>query len=542
MIPYNPNPYAGAPVATPPPPGRAVALPPGARVEDGALVMPNGGALPPVCLKCGATNDLAWRKVKFSYVPPWARFLGAIIQVFVIKRSRFLLPLCRACNQGWRKWNLLVGFSWVPGVALGLLGAGVGTIVGDSNGVGLAVGFMVAGAVAILVLLITAAVLRGKRVLAGAPIDKTHTWIQGVERGVLEMWSGALANGVPYPALAYPPVAPSGEGPNVAAHAPAFPPFEGAVPTTQPAVVPSTSRARALSYLLVSLLLPFALGFGGSSVGVAIQSDGLVGASVTTAFLLLIAAVVLLWVNLFRGSKDLAEAGRAWLSGDLEGAETRSLRTLRRVFRSDFRMASIHQVGLCAEARGDFDVAEVLFARAVRATPFGIRAAPKARARALALGHRALALAARGRLEEWQIVHGEALKEAFRPTQSTAFAGLLYASWANRLFENVMRNVEPGRDPRAVVALAHVVGLYRARAYRELVGILASEAQTLTQGLLPREQALVQALGTRARQGLEGMRAGVAPSALPDPTSQQWVERTLGTLDERFPHEVVRLR
>jgi hypothetical protein len=149
-----------------------------ARIEGQLLVVANGAQLPPICMRCAATQAIEMRDQKFMYVPPWARLFGALIQLLVAKRSRFNLPLCHACNGQWKKWNLIAGLSWLPGLLLVLLGAVCSGAGADLEGLGAAL--LVIGALALLGGLITALVMRGRRMITATKIDKTHTWMKGV--------------------------------------------------------------------------------------------------------------------------------------------------------------------------------------------------------------------------------------------------------------------------------------------------------------------------------------------------------------------------
>ncbi len=196
MNPYAPqNPYA-APQAPVMPAGYA----PGqaaARIEGLLLVVANGAQLPPVCLRCAATHPIEWRDQKFMYVPPWARLLGALIQLLVAKRSRFNLPLCHSCNAQWKKWNLFLGLSWLPGLLLILLGA-----VCTGAGVdGAAAALYVIGSLVFLGALITAIVIRSRKMIMATKIDKTYTWLRGV---ALPAQQAVVAPQQPYAPQGYP--------------------------------------------------------------------------------------------------------------------------------------------------------------------------------------------------------------------------------------------------------------------------------------------------------------------------------------------------
>ena len=195
------NPYA--PYAPPPPGGgynQATALPTGLRAEGALLVVPNGAPLPPICLKCAATQPIEWRAQKFSWVPPWARMFGALIQVFVVKRSRLNIPLCAACNRRWKMWTLLAALAWLPGVFLLVVGGALSSMDLDDFGAVVAVlgGLLLVGFIVVIV-------LRQKRIIGAAKIDKTHTWLRGVHAQALQATTGGAGSypaqgGMPAPA------------------------------------------------------------------------------------------------------------------------------------------------------------------------------------------------------------------------------------------------------------------------------------------------------------------------------------------------------
>lgn len=192
------NPYAApqAPIM----PGGYGATPPNARVEGNAVVVANGAAFPHVCLKCATTQGLEWRDQKYTYVPPWARLFGALIQVFVMKRSRFQVPVCGPCHQGWKKANLLLWLGIGGGVVLCMIaavGAGVG---GDDAGPVIGGIF---GVLAFLVFfggIIAYAIVRQKRAVSAIRIDKQFTWLTGIHPNAIPVIVGggyAQAGGYP---------------------------------------------------------------------------------------------------------------------------------------------------------------------------------------------------------------------------------------------------------------------------------------------------------------------------------------------------------
>jgi hypothetical protein len=201
MNPYAPqNPYA-APAAPVMPAGYAPG-PSLARIEGQLLVVANGGTFPPVCLRCGATHPIEWRDQKFMYVPALARLLGALIQLMVAKRSRFNLPLCQACNAEWKKWNLFLGLSWLPGLFLIVVAGGVASALGGDA----AVVVFLLGLAVLLGGILTAAVIRSRRTIVATKIDKTSTWLKGVAMQAQQaIVAPQQAYGAQAPGAYYPP-------------------------------------------------------------------------------------------------------------------------------------------------------------------------------------------------------------------------------------------------------------------------------------------------------------------------------------------------
>lgn len=149
------------------------------RIEGDALVMPNGAPLPPVCLKCAARGPLESRHAKFSFVPPWARILGPLIQLIVMKRSKFDLPLCAPCNSRWRTWTLYSALSMLPGFAF--IGIGMATDVSA---------LYVVGFVVLLAALVTVLLIRKRHIVFPSKIDKTHTWLKGAHPEAMRAAAG----------------------------------------------------------------------------------------------------------------------------------------------------------------------------------------------------------------------------------------------------------------------------------------------------------------------------------------------------------------
>lgn len=143
------------------------ARPSSARLEGETLVVANGSSFPQVCVKCGTTHGLGKRAHKFAWVPTWAKFFGPLIQRLFTKTSQFELPICASCDGQWKKWNLIVGVSWLPGFLFTFLGPAV-----FQSGAMAFVGMlMLFGG------LVTAMVMRRKHTLDVTKIDASHSWI-----------------------------------------------------------------------------------------------------------------------------------------------------------------------------------------------------------------------------------------------------------------------------------------------------------------------------------------------------------------------------
>jgi len=214
MNPYGQNPYA-APQAPVMPAGFLAHGAVQARIEGASLVVPNGGQFPPVCLKCANNQAIEWRAQKYTYIPPWARFFGWLIQMMVAKRSQFNLPLCQPCNGTWKKWNLIAGLSWLP--TLLLLFIGIALTAADSDAGAIVILFSM---VALLVVLITTLVMRNKHIVTAFKIDKTHSWLRGIHLNAMNVIAGGAPAGfAPQPAYGqpqpygYPPQGGGGYGP-----------------------------------------------------------------------------------------------------------------------------------------------------------------------------------------------------------------------------------------------------------------------------------------------------------------------------------------
>jgi hypothetical protein len=110
----NYNPYAPPRLATATAPSTAPAFLPGgprlAQVVDGALVLPPGHPLPPLCIKCGGSESLEARHHELRYRSGFlylALLLGLIPGLVLLlaetKRAPVVLPLCPPCNDRWKR-------------------------------------------------------------------------------------------------------------------------------------------------------------------------------------------------------------------------------------------------------------------------------------------------------------------------------------------------------------------------------------------------------------------------------------------------------
>ncbi|HEY1693427.1 MAG TPA: hypothetical protein VGG39_14770 [Polyangiaceae bacterium] len=175
------NPYAPPqyPMGAPAPGVAAYGAPASdARVEGKLLVAANGSALPAMCLKCGG-HPTHWRAQKYQYTPPMAIFFLGWLGILIFnKRSSFQVPLCEPHQAEWKKWNLYAGLSWLPGVVLSILG---GIIGGDAGAVILLLGFVL-----FLGGLVTALIIRSRKIVMPTKIDKTHSWLRGIHANVLQ--------------------------------------------------------------------------------------------------------------------------------------------------------------------------------------------------------------------------------------------------------------------------------------------------------------------------------------------------------------------
>ncbi len=275
--------------------------------------------------------------------------------------------------------------------------------------------------------------------------------------------------------------------------------------------------------------LAVAVGVVGVAVGAELESGALVVSSLVVALLAFCATVALQWVAILSGAKGLDRATRQHLAGDSRGVLEACHQPLRFVFRSDLRTRALYLLGLLAESNAHFDEAADLFDRAARMIPALAAFKWQRHARVLMLCHRAVSLVALGRVEEADVAVRQA-SQLFpeRPTgvfdaiaDDTAFGALGVAA--------SLQNLEPGRDPRALLTFACAVVLEARGMPREALELLDRERASLFAGLTSRERALVARLEGRARGRLAGTplrAAGVAPDAV-EGADDAWADDVL---------------
>ncbi|AKU95169.1 hypothetical protein AKJ09_01833 [Labilithrix luteola] len=272
---------------------------------------------------------------------------------------------------------------------------------------------------------------------------------------------------------------------------------------------------------------PF-VGIVGSILGAALELDALTALSLLLGFFAFLGSTVLAWVFLLKGSNDLKAASELWLRGNTSDALPLCHRTLGRVFRADLRMRAFYILGLCAEANGDFAEAADLFSIAYESVP--AMAAPKWKrhGQCMILSHRAVALVALGRLDEADMIVRSA-SSLFPPVATNGIVDVLTddAGFGAVGVSTALRDLEPGRDPRALLTFASVVVLSVRGMVREALELAAREQYALAAGLLPREKALLAAVDARSRGLLMGgpMRSPGAAVAY-----DAWAERVLDGL------------
>lgn len=271
-----------------------------------------------------------------------------------------------------------------------------------------------------------------------------------------------------------------------------------------------------------------AVGGVGMAVGAALAIDAVVALSFLVAFLIFCGAVISQAVFLVGGQSSVARAAQAVLMGDTVTPIALCQKALGRVFRSDVRTRALFVLGLCAEGNGDFAESADLFDRSAQMIPAFAAGKYQRHARVLMLCHRAIALVATHREGEADVLVRQA-SQLFPPrapgvldvfADDVAFGGMGVST--------ALRDLEPGRDPRALLTLASVVVLAARGMGREAMDLIERERYFLNAGLLPRERALVARVEVRSHGLLGGgpMRsAGLALHG--DPASDAWADRVL---------------
>lgn len=264
-------------------------------------------------------------------------------------------------------------------------------------------------------------------------------------------------------------------------------------------------------------------------VGVALVGDFIGGALTAIGLLASVAfffvPVILAWIWLFTGGKSVENATWAWRQGDLPRAIELCQKPLGTVFRADIRTRALYVLGLVAESNGDFAEAADLFDRASSSMPAFAAANYQRYARCLMLSHRALALVALGRLDEADFVVRNA-SALFPPVAGGVFDALTNdAAFGAIGVSAALRQIEQGRDHRALVTLASATVLAARGFAREALELLNQERYTINAGLSPRERALAANVEARAQLVLSGgpMRAPGAIVQASDP----WADRIL---------------
>jgi len=132
--------------------------------------------LPPVCVVTGESEGVVYKKVRFSFVPMWARLsilfcglVGIVLMLVTTKRVTGELPFLESAFAEWRRAQRVTGI----GLLVALL-VGVGLMVGTDA---LLLGFAVLIAGVIAVVAYAAAVVR-KLGPACRRIDDQHIEIE----------------------------------------------------------------------------------------------------------------------------------------------------------------------------------------------------------------------------------------------------------------------------------------------------------------------------------------------------------------------------
>jgi hypothetical protein len=151
--------------------------------ELDALVVPKMGQLANVCAKCSNPQCTAHPRKSFSWTPPWvfiaflvSPLIGAILSAAMRKSVAYNVPLCTACDAAWKKANLNLLLSFLPGIGTSVLGIILLAADIDAGGALLGLGIMAAIFAPIIVQF---AHRRGKQLWAKR-IDDRYAWLVGL--------------------------------------------------------------------------------------------------------------------------------------------------------------------------------------------------------------------------------------------------------------------------------------------------------------------------------------------------------------------------
>jgi hypothetical protein len=148
------------------------------------------------------------------------------------------------------------------------------------------------------------------------------------------------------------------------------------------------------------------------------------------------------------------------------------------------------------------------------------------------LSHAAIGLVAIGRLGEadacvraasalFPPVHAGGILDALGDDTALGHAGVAAA----------LRDLEPGREPRALLTVASAVVLAARGHARDALDLVERERPSLNAGLLPREHALLANIEARSRALLSGgpMRSPGLASRGIEERAAAWAARVLPT-------------
>jgi hypothetical protein len=243
--------------------------------------------------------------------------------------------------------------------------------------------------------------------------------------------------------------------------------------------------------------------------------------------LALLANVVMLFVTIlpiFVAMARLRNKTPDALMGNTQEVLPAAHSALRWVFRGDIRMSAYYLIGMCAESRGDFADAAEAFQCALKAMPLSNIQSTKKRVCGLSAAHLAFCLAGSGRPVEAHYALTQAQQYLMMGPGAFDFMEPLNQGFTQ------LGSIEPGRDPRAMVALAGVATAFANGAHRDALDIITREGQALSYGVLPRERALVMALERKTRALLDGagaMRGAAELASAPPNGDEAWAARYL---------------